>query len=223
MHEQRVYMDERVGAHSRKATVRRDLSFASWSLRSIPDSSTRKVRVVDKSMVKGVVIGGIAMVVLAAGGVTGYRTMTKPTFAEVVAVKEAKETITTPQEKCEQVQVQKQAPIKDEHRATGTIIGGVAGGLLGSAIGGGKGKTVATVAGAAAGAYGGQASAEEYAGEGRLDVDRGPLSDSQCTLGEARGLRRDLPTRWQGRYGTYVLQSRKADPSAGRTAGAEPG
>jgi len=109
----------------------------------------------DKSMVKGVVIGGIAMVVLAAGGVTGYRTLTKPTFAEVVAVKEAKQTISTPQEKCEQVQVQKQAPVKDEHRATGTIIGGVAGGLLGSTIGGGKGKTVATVAGAAAGAYGG--------------------------------------------------------------------
>jgi uncharacterized protein YcfJ len=109
----------------------------------------------DKSMVKGVVIGGIAMVVLAAGGVTGYRTMNEPTFAEVVAVKEAKQTITTPQEKCEQVQVQKQAPVKDEHRATGTLIGGVAGGLLGSTIGGGKGQTVATVAGAAAGAYGG--------------------------------------------------------------------
>jgi len=109
----------------------------------------------DKSMVKGVVIGGIAMVVLAAGAVTGYRTMAKPTFAEVVAVKEAKQTITTPQEKCEQVQVYKQAPVKDEHRATGTLIGGVAGGLLGSTIGGGKGKTVATVAGAAAGAYGG--------------------------------------------------------------------
>ena len=28
-------------------------------------------------------IGGIAMVVVAAGGVTGYRTMTKPKFAEV--------------------------------------------------------------------------------------------------------------------------------------------
>ena len=107
----------------------------------------------DKSMVKGVVIGGIAMVVVAAGGVTGYQAMTKPKFAEVLAVKEAKEKITTPREKCEQVQVQKQAPVKDQHRATGTIVGGVAGGLLGSRIGGGTGKTVATVAGAAAGAY----------------------------------------------------------------------
>jgi uncharacterized protein YcfJ len=96
----------------------------------------------DKGMLKGIVIGGIAMVVLGAGGVTGYRTLTKPKFAEVVAVKEAKETITTPREKCEQVVVQKQAPVKDTHRATGTIVGGVAGGLLGSTIGGGKGKTV---------------------------------------------------------------------------------
>jgi hypothetical protein len=52
----------------------------------------------DKSMVKGVVIGGIAMVVLGAGAVTGYRTMTKPTLPEAGAVKEAKQTTTTPQE-----------------------------------------------------------------------------------------------------------------------------
>jgi uncharacterized protein YcfJ len=109
----------------------------------------------DKSMAKGILLGGIAVVVLGAGGVTGYRAVTQPKFAEVVAVKEAKETITTPKEECEQVQVQKQAPVKDEHRAAGTIVGGVAGGLLGSTIGGGTGKTVATVAGAAAGAYAG--------------------------------------------------------------------
>jgi uncharacterized protein YcfJ len=155
MHEQGGYLDDQVGANCRKATAKQNLCFASRAPHLVPDSSTREDRVVNKSMAKGAVIGGIAIVVLAAGGVTGYRTMTKPTFAEVVAVKEAKETISTPQEKCEQVQVQKQAPIKDEHRATGTIIGGVAGGLLGSTIGGGTGKTVATVAGAAAGAYGG--------------------------------------------------------------------
>jgi uncharacterized protein YcfJ len=106
-------------------------------------------------MVKGVLIGGIAMVVVAAGGVTGYKAVTKPQFAEVVSVKEAKETITTPHEQCEDVQVQKQAPVKDQNRITGKVIGGVAGGLLGSTIGGGTGKTVATVAGAAAGAYAG--------------------------------------------------------------------
>ena len=109
----------------------------------------------DKSMVKGIAMGGIAMVVLGAGAVTGFRTMTKPEFAEVVAVKEVFETVVTPREKCEDVQVQHRAPVKDEHRVTGTLVGGVAGGLLGSTVGGGKGKTLATVAGAAAGGFAG--------------------------------------------------------------------
>ena len=109
----------------------------------------------DNSMVKGVVIGGIAMVVLGAGGVTGYRTLTTPGVAEVVAVKEVTEKAVTPRERCEDVTVQRQAPVQDEHRIAGTAIGGIAGGLLGSTIGGGKGKTLATVAGAAAGGYAG--------------------------------------------------------------------
>lgn len=109
----------------------------------------------DKSMIKGMAVGGIAMVVLGAGAVTGYKTLTKPTFAEVVAVKDVTETVVTPREQCEDVKVQHQAPVKDEHRIAGTVVGGLAGGLLGSTIGGGKGKTVATVAGAAAGGYAG--------------------------------------------------------------------
>ena len=107
----------------------------------------------DKSMVKGVVIGGIAMVVLTGGAVTGYKAMNQAKYADVVGVKEVTQKITTPREDCKQVQVQKQAPVKDENRVAGTVIGGVAGGLLGSTIGGGTGKTVATVAGAAGGAY----------------------------------------------------------------------
>lgn len=109
----------------------------------------------DKSMIKGVVVGGIAMVVLGAGAVTGYRSLNQPAQAEVLAVKEAKQAVTTPQEKCEQVVVQRQAPVQDERRLAGTVLGGVAGGLLGNQIGGGTGKKVATVAGAAAGAYAG--------------------------------------------------------------------
>jgi uncharacterized protein YcfJ len=109
----------------------------------------------DKSMIKGMAVGGLAMVVLGAGAVSGYKAMTKPTFAEVVAVKDVVETVVTPHEKCEVVQVQHQAPVKDEHRIAGTVVGGLAGGLLGSTIGGGKGKTVATVAGAAAGGFAG--------------------------------------------------------------------
>lgn len=109
----------------------------------------------DKSMMKGLAVGGVAMVVLGAGAVTGYKTMTKPQFAEVVAAKEVFETVVTPREKCETVQVQHQAPVKDEKRIAGSVVGAVAGGLLGSTIGGGDGKKLATVAGAAAGGYAG--------------------------------------------------------------------
>ena len=109
----------------------------------------------DKSMVKGIAVGGIAMVVLGASGVTGYKALNKPKFADVVAVKEVNETIVTPREHCEDVQVQHQAEVKDKNRIAGSVVGGVAGGLLGSVIGGGKGKTLATVAGAAAGGYAG--------------------------------------------------------------------
>jgi len=106
-------------------------------------------------MIKGIAVGGVAMVVLGAGAVSGYKTMTKPEFAEVVAVKDVVETTMTPHEKCEDVQVRHQAPVKDEHRIVGSVAGGVAGGLLGHAVGGGKGKTLATVAGVAAGGYAG--------------------------------------------------------------------
>ena len=109
----------------------------------------------DKSMVKGIALGGIAMVVLGASGVTGYKALTQPKVADVVSVREVTQTVVTPREECRDVQVQRQAPVKDEHRVAGTVIGGVAGGLLGSTIGGGKGKTLATVGGAAAGGYAG--------------------------------------------------------------------
>jgi len=107
------------------------------------------------SMMKGLVVGGIAMVVLGAGAVGGYQTLAQPKVAEVVAVKEITETVVTPREHCEDVQVQKKAAVKDEHQIAGTVAGGVAGGLLGSMVGAGKGKTLATVAGAAAGGYAG--------------------------------------------------------------------
>ena len=97
----------------------------------------------DQSMIKGIVIGGIAAIAVTASGITGYKALTRsPASADVVAVKEVTETINTPREECSEVPVQQQAPTNDEHRVTGSVIGGVAGGLLGSAIGG-KGATVA--------------------------------------------------------------------------------
>jgi uncharacterized protein YcfJ len=109
----------------------------------------------DKSMVKGIVIGGIAAVALAAGGVTGYKTLSKPSYAEVLAVKDVTETVKTPRQECRDVPVSRQAPVKDENRIAGKVVGGIAGAALGSMIGSGRGNTVAMVAGAAGGAYAG--------------------------------------------------------------------
>jgi uncharacterized protein YcfJ len=109
----------------------------------------------DKSVIKGIAIGGISMAVLAVAGVGGYKVISQPKFAEVVAVKEITETIVTPREECRDVQVQKKAPVKDSNRIAGTVLGGVAGGVLGNQVGGGAGKTVATIIGAAGGAYAG--------------------------------------------------------------------
>lgn len=106
------------------------------------------------SMMKGMMVGGIAMVVLGTSAVT-YQQLSKPKFAEVVASKEVFETVVTPREHCEDVQVQKQAPVKDEHRIAGTAIGAIAGGVIGHQIGGGSGKKLATIGGAAAGGYAG--------------------------------------------------------------------
>lgn len=109
----------------------------------------------NSSMFKGIAIGGVAMVVLGTGAVTGYKTLSKPNHADVVSVKDVAETVLSPQERCENVLVRHQAPVKDEQRIAGSVVGGIAGGLLGSAIGGGNGKTLATVAGVAAGGYAG--------------------------------------------------------------------
>jgi uncharacterized protein YcfJ len=106
-----------------------------------------------KSMIKGIMLSGIATVVLAVSIFTGCEALNKPKFADVVGVVEVTETTETPREICEDVQVRQQAPVKDPHRITGTVIGGVAGGVLGGQIGKGTGKTLATVGGAAGGAY----------------------------------------------------------------------
>ena len=96
-------------------------------------------------------LGGAAALLVVA--VAGCDALSGPKFADVVSVKEAKETIRTPREVCEDVVVQKQAPVQDKNRIAGKVIGGVAGGVLGHQIGGGTGQTVATIAGAAGGAY----------------------------------------------------------------------
>ena len=105
----------------------------------------------NRSKFDRIALGGIAAAAVAV--LAGCDALSGPKFAEVVSVKEAKETIRTPREVCEDVVVQKQAPVQDKNRIAGKVIGGVAGGVLGHQIGGGTGQTVATIAGAAGGAY----------------------------------------------------------------------
>lgn len=106
----------------------------------------------NKSMITGIVVGAIA--VTAGGAIAGYK-MLGQEYAEVTSVKPAMETIRTPREECNDVDVTRQAPVKDENRIAGTAIGAVVGGIVGHQIGGGDGKKIATVAGAAGGGYAG--------------------------------------------------------------------
>jgi uncharacterized protein YcfJ len=114
----------------------------------------------DKSMMTGIVIGGI--VVTAGAAIGGFNMLSdnEPAYAEVFNVVEVKETIQTPREVCEDVAVTRQQPVKDEHKVLGTVTGAVIGGVLGNQIGGGSGKKIATVAGAAAGGYAGNKAQE---------------------------------------------------------------
>jgi uncharacterized protein YcfJ len=104
----------------------------------------------NKSMLVGTVLG--AVLVTAGGGFAGYQMMNSaPAAAEVLKVTEAYKTTKVPREVCEDRVVTRQAPVKDENRIAGSVVGAVVGGLLGKQVGGGNGKKLATVAGAAAG------------------------------------------------------------------------
>jgi uncharacterized protein YcfJ len=107
----------------------------------------------NKSMITGLVIGGVA--VTAAGAFAGYKAMDDRQSAEVLNVEQLSRTVKTPRQACSDVVVSHAAPTNDPKRYTGAIIGAVAGGVLGNQIGDGNGQTVATVAGAAAGGYAG--------------------------------------------------------------------
>lgn len=157
----------------------------------------------DKSMIKGLAVGAIAMVVLSAGGVTAYKGLTQPKQAEVLAVKEAMQSVSTPHEKCEQVVVQRQAPVQDEKRIAGTVLGGVAGGLLGSQIGGGSGQKVATVLGAAGGAYAGN-----QAQKGMQQRDTDSVSERRCKTVSVRSEKLvgyDVTYRYEGKEDTVRM------------------
>lgn len=112
----------------------------------------------NKSMLLSSVLG--AVVLTAGGAYATYSLLAGPGYAEVVAVKQVKETIKTPRQECQDVVVTKRKPVKDEQRIVGSAVGAVVGGLLGNQVGGGTGKKIATVAGAVGGGYAGNKAQE---------------------------------------------------------------
>lgn len=106
-----------------------------------------------KSMLIGAVVG--AGVVLSLSAAAGYRALQGPAYAAVLQVDPVHMAVKTSEDVCKEVQVVHKAPVKDENRIAGTLIGGVLGGVVGHQVGGGFGNQLATVAGAAGGAYAG--------------------------------------------------------------------
>ena len=108
----------------------------------------------DRSLIKGLVIGGLAVTAVSAGA--GYTLLERePKYAEVLSVTPVTKTVSVPRTECWNESVVDSAPTRDPDQVTGTVIGALAGGLLGNQVGGGSGKAAATVAGAAAGGYAG--------------------------------------------------------------------
>jgi uncharacterized protein YcfJ len=101
----------------------------------------------------GLVTG--AALATSVGVFAGYKALSEPDFAEVLAVQPIMETVKTPRQVCEDVSVTHTREAKDQKKIAGTVIGAVVGGVLGSQVGSGDGRKVATAAGAAAGGYAG--------------------------------------------------------------------
>ena len=107
----------------------------------------------NKSLLTGLVAG--AAVATAGGVFAGYKMMSGPEYAQVLAVEPIMKTEKTPRQVCEDVSVTRTREAKDQKKIAGTVIGAVVGGVLGNQIGDGDGRKIATVAGAAAGGYAG--------------------------------------------------------------------
>jgi uncharacterized protein YcfJ len=115
--------------------------------------------IMNRSMLIGTVLG--AGLATAAGGFAGYKILSEPEYAQVLAVTPVTESISTPREECTDQVVIRQEPVKDQHKIAGTVLGAVAGGVLGNVIGGGGKNTAAKVAGAAVGGYAGNKTQEK--------------------------------------------------------------
>lgn len=75
--------------------------------------------------------------------------------AVVLGVKPVSVSEQSTRTECQDVQVERQAPVQDQHRITGTVVGSAIGGVLGHQAGGGRGKEAMTALGAVVGGVAG--------------------------------------------------------------------
>jgi uncharacterized protein YcfJ len=147
----------------------------------------------NKSLITGLVVGGVA--VTAAGAFAGYQAMDNRRSAEVLNVEQLTRTVRTPHQVCSDEIVTSQAPTNDPKRVTGAVLGAVVGGVVGNQIGHGTGQTVATVAGAAAGGYAGSkiqkhvqdgnTTSRSSSGVGRPTIPRSKPTATRCAIASA--------------------------------------
>jgi len=94
----------------------------------------------NKQLVIGAVIGGLAITAIAA--VAGYKSMDNKTAG-------------VPRQECHDELVTLTRPTNDPDQIAGTVAGAVVGGVLGNQVGSGDGKKVATAVGAIGGGIAG--------------------------------------------------------------------
>ena len=93
-----------------------------------------------KSIIVGSTLAVFGLGGLAFGAWQVQQAPQGPQFADITAVTPVTETVSTPREVCENVQVTRQAPTRDPHSILGSAAGAVVGGLVGNQIGGGSGR-----------------------------------------------------------------------------------
>ena len=151
----------------------------------------------NKSMLTGTVLG--IAVATTVGAIAGYRMLSGPEFAEVLAVTPVTESVKTPREECKDVAVTRKQPVKDQHKITGSVLGAVVGGIAGNKVQGHmqendtyqtterRCNTVTDVSERTAG-YDVQYRLGDESGTVRMDYDPGsviPVKDGQLVLSRA--------------------------------------
>ena len=159
-----------------------------------------------KSMLVGIVLGGVAAT--AVGTFAGYHYAgdPEPTFAEVVKVTPVTQAYTVPHQECRDELVTKTRAVEDQHQIAGTALGAVVGGLIGNQVGDGSGKKAATVLGAAAGGYAGKKVQQDMQGKDTYTVTERICKTSQQTKQKVVGY--DVEYRLAGQLDTVRMDQK---------------